>query len=749
MRVLIVEDDLGVRRLVTIHLEEQGLGVTAASTAAAAMTELHHAAFDVVILDLTLPDGSGLDVLRALRELGSTAHVVIMSGTRGEAERVTALGLGADDYVVKPFFVRELTARILAVQRRHDVAKDSGLRYGSMAIDLHARQVTVDDVPLSLTAKEFDLLAFLAARPGHVFSRDELLRSVWQSAADWQRPSTVTEHMRRLRSKIEPDPLHPRFLHTVRGVGYRFDPTSTLEEDQQDRADRADRAADLADQARATAEGQPGAGDAGTFVLVRGWIVSADDATVAMLGASSEAEMVGREALDFVAPQSLTAARARRDAAASGLWPRSQVLALRRADGVDIYVEISSVPTEWDGMPASLATIRPSTDPSTRLRHLVTGVFSEVSDAVIVTDPQFHVRSWNAAAERLYGWAEQEVVGRHISDAIPAVGPDDELDLATRTLEETGRWFGEARQLARDGSLVSVRSSTTLIRDGAGDRVAVVSVNRPLIVAPTPTPPPSSEARDEADIRRGLDDDEFDVHYQPVVALDDLHVMAVEALVRWNHPARGLLNPGSFIDVAERSGMILELGRAVFGKACRQMAAWRRAGIDLEVAVNLSSRQLVDSALFEDITTTLAESALDPHALWLEVTETALVEDLDQAAEVLHRLAGLGVRVAIDDFGTGWASLTYLKQFPVHALKIDQTFVDGVDHNPQDAAIARSILSLGEELDLIVVAEGVETLVQQSALQTLGCTTAQGFLYGRPTPAATVPLQRAHTLPQR
>ena len=194
------------------------------------------------------------------------------------------------------------------------------------------------------------------------------------------------------------------------------------------------------------------------------------------------------------------------------------------------------------------------------------------------------------------------------------------------------------------------------------------------------------------------------------------------------------------------AALIVELGRIVFDKACRQTAEWREAGLDLEVAVNLSSKQLADAALFDDITTTLAASELDPHALTLEVTETALVEDVDLAAEALLRLTGLGIRVAIDDFGTGWASLTYLKQFPVHALKIDKIFVDGVDHDPQDAAIARSILSLGRELDLQVVAEGVETFAQQTALRALGCSIAQGYLYGAPTLAPAVPTQWAKRL---
>jgi EAL domain-containing protein (putative c-di-GMP-specific phosphodiesterase class I) len=244
--------------------------------------------------------------------------------------------------------------------------------------------------------------------------------------------------------------------------------------------------------------------------------------------------------------------------------------------------------------------------------------------------------------------------------------------------------------------------------------------------------------RDDADIRRGLDGNEFDVHYQPVVALNDLHVVGIEALVRWNHPHLGLLAPGSFIDSAERSGAILEIGRIVFDKACHQTATWRRSGKAIEIAINLSARQLAHPGIFDEVTATLAATGLDPHALWLEVTETALVEDVDQATSVLERLAALGIRIAIDDFGTGWASLTYLKQFPIHALKIDQTFVENVDHDHQDAAIVRSILSLGRELDLNIIAEGIETAAQQTALQALGCSLGQGFLYGKPSPAAAL-----------
>ena len=235
MRLLIVEHDLALRGVMTARLEEHGVNVTPVATAAAAVAALQHSAFDVAILDLQLPDQSGRDVLQAVRDLGPPCHVIVLGTGGSETDRVGAFELGADDYVVNPFFVRELTARVLAERRRRRAATSNTLRCGSIAIDLAARQVTVGDVPMTLTVKEFDLLAYFAIHPRHTFSRDELLRSVWHSRADWQQASTVTEHVRRLRIKFEQDVHQPRLLRTVRGIGYRFDPPA---DEPRDRAER-------------------------------------------------------------------------------------------------------------------------------------------------------------------------------------------------------------------------------------------------------------------------------------------------------------------------------------------------------------------------------------------------------------------------------------------------------------------------------------------------------------------------------
>ena len=723
MQLLILEDEIGVRDLVTLRLEKEGIRVTATSTVAAALSAIASKVFDVVVLDRTLPDGSGLEVLEALRALGSATHVIVLSGAGSESDRVQALQLGADDYVVKPFFVRELAARVLAVGRRQRDAGERVLEHGVLTVDLAARQVLVAGIPVDLTAKEFDLLAFLASRPGEVFSRDALLRSVWQSAPEWQAGATVTEHVRRLRTKLGSSAAPA--VQTVRGAGYRFDATYSEES-----------GLPVPDGASADLQAEEG-----QLVLVGSKVVAADRPALTLLGFTDEADLVGTDVDDLVAPESLTAVQGRRTAIEAGRSPKSQLVTLRGALGAPRFVELSSEPIEWHGAPARQSTFHELCDPSVRLRHLATGVLGDVSDAVIVTDLDLHVRSWNASAERLYGWAEDEVLGKHVEDVIPWVGDEDSVHTAMRALEESGRWYGEGQHRGRDGSTVCVIASTSMVRDEGGDAIGVVSVNR---VADALVGSRSTGRSSEAEVSEALGAGQFDVHYQPVVALDDLHVTGLEALVRWNHPTRGLLDPGAFMSQLEGTDTLVRLGRATFEAACGQAAVWRDAGIDLDVAVNLSGTDMADPNLFDAISTTLDACRLDAGAVWLEVTETSVVEDLDVAAAVLHRLADLGLRIAIDDFGTGWASLTYLRQFPIHALKIDRSFVAHVDNDVQDIAIVRSIISLGEELGLLVVGEGVETIAQQAALRALGCASAQGFLYGRATAPADVPVERAH-----
>ncbi|WP_433617958.1 putative bifunctional diguanylate cyclase/phosphodiesterase [Dactylosporangium sp. CA-139114] len=243
------------------------------------------------------------------------------------------------------------------------------------------------------------------------------------------------------------------------------------------------------------------------------------------------------------------------------------------------------------------------------------------------------------------------------------------------------------------------------------------------------------EAEDRAELERALAHDEFLVHYQPIVDLPTSRLIGVEALVRWQHPARGLLGPNTFIPLAESTGLIVPLGRWVLRQACEQLAAWCEqfpAAAGIRVNVNLSARQFQHEGLVEEVAGILAETGVDPHQIVLEITESLLMQDTDSTIETLGRLKALGVRLAIDDFGTGYSSLSYLKRFPVDILKIDRSFVDGIDTGNGDATLAEAVVQLGRALQLQTVAEGIETAEQWSTLQDLGCEFGQGYLFARP-----------------
>ena len=721
VRVLVVEDDAAVRRIVCDQLAGRGVDVVSTDNIADGRTTLEREDFHALVIELTLPDGSALDILAQLRASGSATHVIVLGGASSEADRVHAIESGADDYVVKPFSARELAARVLAVGRRRGLTPDTKLHIGPLKIDLDARDVTVHDRPIELTEMEFSLLAFLAARPGHTFSRAELLRAVWHSNADWKQSSTVTEHVRRLRIKIETNPRKPQLLTTVRGAGYRLDTPAS-------------------DPPRAGTP-TPSLGT-GTLIHVDGRVVAADTIMAEILGYTQASDLLGRNTLDFAASGSRDAVVERRDLIQEGHVRRSQVVTVQRSDGSQISVEVGSSETTWKGQDARQLDLVVAADPSTRLRHLVTGVYSELSDAVIVTDLRFHVRSWNSAAERLYGWTEHDVLGRHLLDVFD--WEDDEFSTAARQFEIGGRLHAQGRQRTRDGSFVHVTSSMTTIQDENGAPIGVAFVNR--AVAPSMDRSDSPVELEAGELRRALDRQEFEVYYQPVFALAEQNLVTVEALVRWQHPLRGLLEPAEFLEVAERDGSIVELDAFVLDTASRQVAAWRSDGTDIGLAVNVSATALADPSLVDRVIVTLGAAGLDAHALWLEVTETSLVRNVDQTAAMLHRLANQGIGIAIDDFGTGWASLTYLSKFPIHAIKIDRSFVAGIDENANDRSIVRSIVQLGAELGIAVVAEGIETVAQSDAVQTIGCGIGQGYLFGKPTPAEAVPLHLARSL---
>ena len=251
------------------------------------------------------------------------------------------------------------------------------------------------------------------------------------------------------------------------------------------------------------------------------------------------------------------------------------------------------------------------------------------------------------------------------------------------------------------------------------------------------------------ELRRALDQHELRVYYQPVHDLHDSRLVGVEALVRWQHPERGLVPPGEFIPIAERTGLIADIDAWVMDQACRQMCQWLADGAPLSfIAINVSSRLFARRELYEQVAQVLHTTGLDPAFLELEVTESAVMDDPEVALEQLHRLRELGLRLAIDDFGTGYSSLLRLKRLPVQKLKIDQGFVAGLPWDEDDAAIVRVVIALAKSMGMQVHAEGIEQVEQARFLLDQECDMGQGYWFGRPMPADEIDWTRAPLIRQ-
>jgi len=242
----------------------------------------------------------------------------------------------------------------------------------------------------------------------------------------------------------------------------------------------------------------------------------------------------------------------------------------------------------------------------------------------------------------------------------------------------------------------------------------------------------------EAELRRAVEHSQFRIYYQPIVSMSDGSVAEVEALVRWQHPQRGLLSAEEFIPLAEETGLILPIGEWVLRQACRQVVAWERqrpGGEPVMLSVNLSARQFQHQSIVDIVRSALQNAGLAPSLLKLELTESTVMKDPAETAHVLQELRALGVQLAIDDFGTGYSSLGYLRAFHVDTLKVDRSFVEGLPHDEQAVALIRGVVALAKGLHLTVTGEGIETREQLISLQDSGCDLGQGFLYGRPIPA--------------
>ena len=339
-----------------------------------------------------------------------------------------------------------------------------------------------------------------------------------------------------------------------------------------------------------------------------------------------------------------------------------------------------------------------------------------------------------------------DLVGRLSGDefvVIVAAGePADALALAVRIIERIGHpLIANATNILHSASVgisfaMPEDTAETLIENadmamyrakelGRGCYAAYDESMRQLV---------QKRATTEVELRRALKAGEIQCHFQPIVCIADGRIRGVEALARWAHPIQGVLPPGEFIPVAEETGLILEIDAVVLRQACMAVAGWNQFSQDLplSLSVNVSARTFVGADLVAQVSSILQDSGLGLESLYLEITETMLVEDIEATTEAVDRLKDLGVKLAIDDFGTGYSSLLYLKRFPVGILKIDRSFTVGLGADRENEVIVDAVIGIARSLGIEVIAEGVETEHQAAVLAGLGCSYAQGYLYGRP-----------------
>jgi diguanylate cyclase (GGDEF)-like protein len=332
-------------------------------------------------------------------------------------------------------------------------------------------------------------------------------------------------------------------------------------------------------------------------------------------------------------------------------------------------------------------------------------------------------------AEELSLAAGPELVAERLLDALKhpfKLGEDEETRLTvTASIGIAAGPRVSAEELLRDADIAMYRAKW----DGK-NRYAVFESGMQDTV--------QNRMELDMDLREALEKEEFFLAYQPTFTLTDMTPTGVEALIRWQHPTRGIVQPDAFIPLLEETGLIVEVGRWVLSEACRQGAAWSRSGYPIVIAVNVSARQLDTDELIADIECALADSGLAPDALTIEITETTLMRNIEETVRRLGEIKRLGVRIAIDDFGTGYSSLAHLQQFPVDALKIDRSFISGLRHNKEGETLIRTLVQLGKALSIETFAEGIEQHQELSLLRDEDCDNGQGFLFARPLDAAAI-----------
>ncbi|MEA2445129.1 MAG: hypothetical protein QOJ12_2421 [Thermoleophilales bacterium] len=710
--ILIVDDEAAVCEGLRDHLVRAGYATEVATSADAAAELLANAAFDLLLCDVQMPGRSGLELVRqALGEYTSMA-AIMMSGLDDPDVAESAVALGAYGYVVKPFTPNELVMQVRNALKHLELDRETAKRQRGV---------------------------------------DELLAERTEALGSLQERQTLLERL----SKIQ---------RSLAQRGELEDVVKAIVDGAQELLGAEIAALRLID------EDEPG-----SMVLRAATGIADDDLAAAAALVSIDADRPPGEAQPAIAGLDVASAIAA-PLYQDGELIGSVVVATRAPDRTFTGAEGEMLVAFADHASVALADVRlldqtdPAHDPLTGLPNR--NRFFEYAEQAIATagadepDPavllivldRFGVVNEKLRHEvgdaLLVAVAERLADCMDPTDTVARFGGNDFAvllqSLAGRTDPEgvaEGILRAFARPIELDGREIAVSASIG-IASGRGDahelvRHADIAMYRAHRggkgrferFSPGMKVGLLQQLALEADLQGALERDEFEVHYQPIVALHERQLSGFEALVRWRHPKRGLIPPLAFIPLAEEMGLMNSIGRWVLRESCREAARWqaiRPTNPPLSVNVNLSALELEAPDLVAHVKAALREFDIEPRRLVLEITETILMQDVGVAAGALVELKKLGVRLAIDDFGTGYSSLHYIRRFPLDILKIAKPFVDELSRAREETALVQTIIDLAANFNLQVVAEGVESLRQSIELGSLGCEFAQGYLFSRP-----------------
>lgn len=820
MHILYLEDSLvdadltrrTLARLAPGYLLEVATSVAAALKLLAPKTP----AYDVVLVDLRLPDGNGLEVLGQIRARKLPLAVVLLTGSGSRAAAIAALRAGADDYLVKDGNYLERLPAVLAAALDHYLENEArwhralrvlyaehnpaDIECTRRHLEAHAPHISLDTVAggrqlLALlvgdrqTSPPYDLLLLNSQLPD--LDALEIVRTL-RDDPEFELPVVLVGE--RGDEEEVAEALHLGVTdYLIKQPGYLFGLPATLEKAvrlfQLLREQVALRASE--EHSRLQVAALEASRDGVMITDLTPAIISVNPAFSAITGYREE-EVVGKN------PRILKSGRHDRPFF-QAMWAQLKQhghwqgdIWNRRKNG-EIYPELLSISTVYDeqkrpshyvGVKTDLTRLRRSEeqlqhlahhDPLTdlpnrllleaRLEHGLERARREQTRlAVLVIDlDRFRVINeslGHAAGDQLLVAVITRLKVRLRAEDTLARLAGDEFAMVLEALKDhqeaelVASWVQQALVppfTLPDGSEVYIQASIGIsIYPQEGDSVAALLAGADAAVSQAKkaggnqfsyaTTSFNLLARRnlelETALRRALEQQEFLLYYQPKVALRSGRVTGVEALIRWQRPGHGLVGPGDFISVAERSGMIVGMGSWVIAEACRQMAAWRGEGLgDIRVAVNVSARQFLGGGLDEVLGRALAEHQVPSGHLTLELTESMLMVKPEEAIGRMKELKKIGVQLALDDFGTGYSSFSSLSRFPIDQLKIDRSFVEEITDSPDAATIAVSIIAMAHRMRLRVVAEGVETVAQCGYLRRNGCDEMQGFLFSKPLSA--------------